>query len=1184
MKKFAKFIPVALGLLALTSCSNDNLFGEQSSDAVQLKDGDMLVSVAEPKEDGEAFTRGYTSRDMKSRRWYSGVDKLSAYGQQFGAYDTYMFKQGIGDAYGQFEIVSNPSYVKEPMWALFPQDQIKNGKWTLISGLYNSTATVDVVIPQKITYDAAYDAAHYATNKEPYYLDNLPRWGKITKTNDGKKLETELSWMTGILRIQLAGAPRYSNGIRVQLFENGDPTKPIRLNSASAAKPYWTVKIAQNDEPIPGACVEFDGTDYADYSLYEGQVDGALYVEIPNLEKLTAEDRQRAVIYLPLPVTPKKQVDIVVSAWDYATAGGYWNGVVDPSATPWAWKTYGVYKNKTIKNGYVYGNKSEYNLALDGTNPGAITDALELIETSEDVITVVANNPIDVCEASHQTTIEIPNKVGKKQIVIDLRNGLVGCDPDQTLNIVYKDATDKFEGNVTLLTPDVDGSNPVKLNVALDKSSFSIVQGKCIQQDETYIDAREFVVGNEDITTPTPAFKANQVKFSNNVKKFWVASQASINSFVIDQTDANPENWKHGGVTEIEINGETGIAGGAIDASSYVPETYAVAVKVLGENANTVDIKTNGTVDINAGLYDMIPATIGDVFAGQAVTATGYAGIGSITSAKATISLSGYVQTGELWADGNISIIEEANVPTDDITSDKGNITIDNAYATTAALYKGNITADKGTVSLNQVGAEKTKYQGTIIANEFVMTGKTAATNAITAHGKATVNVDAQDGNCAAIGGTSGSLILDNPTTNEVNLLQGYVKEIKNPAAVETSLTFATTAAYAAIGSVANPDKLIPTNTSIWNGDYKLEAYADFATRGYNHDDGRIWTATQLGYQNNVGEALDDTDASSGVLEIRANIDLDNQPWPGIVQDATTTINGMDKTISNVNLKGNNTTKTAGFYTTCSEVLTISNLTFNGVQTTIAGVSGGKFEGGIGAVAGRLQKGVALTRVAVKLAGTNFGTVPGKNAQTSYVGGLVGTTGWANLYGCQVDATGVALTGYRCMGGFIGRSYNVVNIKMDEGNDAEGIPEMYPEVKGLTFCVTYDATQGLGAKTNDPDQGTTGWFIGYLNVEQNLTIFDVADTDVKRDIVQTADSKANEAKAVLIINPSEYYYFRRDFAAGKADQTLVGNSGFYTGAGKYYIDGVEFAIYKAGEGAPVDSKRLYSLTMDPYIP
>ena len=29
MKKFAKFIPVALGLLALTSCSNDNLFGEQ---------------------------------------------------------------------------------------------------------------------------------------------------------------------------------------------------------------------------------------------------------------------------------------------------------------------------------------------------------------------------------------------------------------------------------------------------------------------------------------------------------------------------------------------------------------------------------------------------------------------------------------------------------------------------------------------------------------------------------------------------------------------------------------------------------------------------------------------------------------------------------------------------------------------------------------------------------------------------------------------------------------------------------------------------------------------------------------------------------------------------------------------------------------------------------------------------
>ena len=1185
MKKFAKFIPVALGLLTLASCSNDEIFSE-SQDGVKLEKGDMLVTMTEPQEDGEAFTRGYTSRDMKSRRWYSGVDELLVYGEQFGAFDTYQFKQGIGDATGKFQIVSNPSYVANPMWALFPKDQITNGTWQLIGGLYNSSATVDVIIPQLVTYDAAYDAAHYSTNKQPYYLDDLPRWGKITSIHGGDYLETQLNWMTGILRLQLAGTPKYSNGIKVQLFENGDRTKPIRLNSVLGKN--FTVKIAQNNEPIPGACIEYDT--YAT----SAETDGALYVYIPEIEKLTDADKQKAVVYLPLPVTPKKQVDIVVSVWNWSKSKSLWSGKINSTYTSsplWEstkdgstyWKEYAVYKNKSIKLGNVYGNKSEYNLALDGTNPGAISDALQLIETDKDVITVVANNPIDVCEASKQTTIEIPNKVGKKQIILDLRKGLTGCDPNQTLNIVYADATDKFEGNVTLLTPDVDGSNPVLLNVDLDKSSFSIVQGKCLQQDKIDIDAREFVVGNDDPLTPTPAFTANLVKFSNNVKKFWVASQASINSFAIENSDANPENWKHGGVTEIEINGTTGISTGAIDAYTNVPETYEVAVKIQGENAKVGGgTMTHGTVDINAGLYDATKATIGNVLAGQAVTATGYAGIGYIISENATIALSGNVETDALTADGNISIIEEANVPTENITSNKGNITIDNAYTVAGIKYKGDITAEKGIVSLNQVGTVRTGFQGDIIANEFVMTGLTAVSGDVTAHGKATINIEGQNGSCNAIGGT---LTLDHPTANQLNLLQGYVHTVANTAG-ETSLTFATTPAYAAIATVTKPDNLIPTNTSIWNGDYELKAYASFATNGYNIDGGRIWTATQLGYQN--------TTATDGDVIICSDIDLDNQSWPGIVQTAATNVSSFDetkaKTISNLKLIGNNTTKTAGFYTTCAEALTVTNLTFDGVSTEIKGVSGGVYDGGIGAVAGKLMKGATLTRVKVTLAGTNFGATLGKNAQTANVGGLLGATGWANLNGCQVDATGVALTGYKCMGGFIGRSYDVVNIKMYEGDDSKGIAEVYPTVTGLSFNVTYDLTQGLGAKTNDPDQGTTGWFIGSIDVNDNLTITDVKDADVKRDIVQAAGSLANEPVASLITTTSTLYYFRRD--AGKADQTLVGNSGFYTSTpddtgtpGVYRINGVRFCIYKANVAvAEADAPRFYSLNLNPYKP
>ena len=1213
MKKFAKFIPVALGLLTLASCSNDDLFSE-SQDAVQLNDGDMVVTMTEPQEDGDAFTRGYTSRDAKSRRWFSAIDKLAVYGELLGAYDTYMFKGADDNTFGYFERVSNNGKpVVNPMWAIFPLEQIIEGKWTQLDGLYNSKVTVDMSIPQLVTYDAAYDAANYSTNKQPYYLDNLPRWGKVTSVNDGKKLETALNWMTGILRLQLAGAPKYSNGIRVQMFENGDRTKPIRLNSVN--NDYWTVEIARNNMPTTGASIEYTDGDYA----ADAELDGALYVYIPDLPKLTDEDRQKAVVFLPLPVTPGKQVDIVVSVWDYAKAKRYWGGKVNPSASTWKWKEQAVYTNKTIKLGRLYGNSSEYNLALDGTTPGAITDALELIDTDKDEITLVANNPIDVCKNQKQTTILIPNKVGKKKITLDLRAGLTGCTNDETLTIAYKDVTNKFEGNVVLLTPASDKTNPVTLNVDLDKSGFGIVGGGCLNWNGASsavnnidIDAKEFVLGNGDVETPTKITLTKTPKFSKNVATFTVAKETVLTAnLVVDQTTSkDPEKWTYGKVKTINVNG---YLKGNIDATTKAESDWEVAVNVdgltidgttIGAKAPKVEgsILTNGTVTIGtainpAGLAPDNQANItGQIAAGKAISATGFVlmNTGTSITSGTTISLSGqaHVSACPVTAEEDIEITEEAFVGVGAITSNKGNITINNAYPINAYTYAGAITADKGKVYLNQVGAKRSTFTGEIKANVFEMEGVTVTTGAVTAHSTATINVDAQEGACPAV---TGSLTFDNPTTNVLNLTQGYVKKIVNPADVETSLTFSDEAKYAAIGSVANPDKLIPTNESIWNGDWRLANYSSFFGSGnYNHDNGRIWTATQLGYQN--------YDTSNIALEIRSNINLNDEPWPGINATNAVTISGSDKKenkkISKLNLIGNKAKKTAGFYNSCDAELKVSNLTFDGVKTTIAGVSGGVYAKGIGAVVGIAAEKATLTRVIVKLAGENFGTAVdpatkiAKNAQTGRVGGLIGfASKTTELIGCQVDANDVPLTGYNCMGGFIGRSFGAVTIKMDEGDDSKGIAEMYPKVENLSFYVTYDLTQGPGAQTNDPEQGTTGWFIGSIDVNHNLTIADVNNDDIKRNIVQASGSLANEDVASYITTTHTLYYFRRDFAEKKADQTLVGNSGFYTSTpddggtpGAYTINGVRYYIYKSGVATlmPPDAPRFYSLNLDPY--
>ncbi len=1205
MKKFAKFIPVALGLLTLASCSNDNLFGE-SQDAAQLKEGDMIVSMTELQEDGETFTRGYTSRDAKSRRWFSGEDRLKVYGLSFsGPFDTYEFVQGLKADKGAFRRVNSSTSLADPSWAIFPYEQIKGGLWEQLPGLYNSKVTVDMIIPQVVKYDAAYDAANYDTDKQPYYLDNIPRWGKVTGTADGAQLQTELKWMTGVLRLQLAGAPAYSNGIKVQMFENGDRSKPIRLNSKYDEA--WTVQIAQNNEPVDGACIKFENNDYADVP----EEDGALYVWMEGTT-LNPEDAKRAVVFLPLPVTPGKMVDIVVSVWDYVAAGNQmWdeggNGAVvtDDAActalygTTWAkcWKEYKVYKNKNIKLGYLYGNKSEYNLALEGTSPTAISDALELTTAdADDIIRVTANNGIEVCDGVQETTIEIPNKDGKK-IILDLRAGLKGCASSipNTLNIVYKDATDPHTGEVVLITP-ATTTAPVKLNVDLPKSGFTIVQGGALLNTtfgDIDIDAEQFTVGNDDPTTPTN-FSAEKVKLSNNVKTFVVAKEGQIGAFNVIQTHATLN--RHEGVNKIIINGK---ATDPIDARTYVPDTYEVNVEVTGETASANDIFTYGEVNIHGIGLVAAPTVVDDILA-KKVTAEGWATLGTVGTIDdpiaETITLTGNIATSNiipatayaLIANEDISISQEANVPTGMITSNEGNITIDNAYATTAT-YAGAITAEKGIVSLNQVGAARATFTGAITANEFKMEGLTLTTGAVTAHGTATINVDAQNGDCPAVDLT---LTLDNPTTNTLNLTQGYVKKVVNPADVTTSLTFSDDATYAAIGGVVNPDKLIPTNVSKWNGDWELKAYSTyFESNGYNIDGGRFWTATQLGYQNKT--------ANTGNLEIRSDIDLDNKPWPGINVATTAsypvTIKGNDKKISNLNLIGDKTQKMAGFYNFCGKALNISNLEFNGVKTSISGVSGGVYAQGIGAVAGQTGEAATLTRVKVKLAGANFGTTAPtiKNAKTGCVGGLIGAAGKkTDLIGCQVDATGVALTGYNNMGGFIGRSYSAVTIKMDEADDANGIAEMYPSVTGLSFFVTYDASKN--GSTNDPEQGSTGWFIGSINVDKDLTISDVADDDVNRAIVQAPGSKFDEPAAVSLYAPSEYLYFRRD--GDNAQQTLIGNSGFRCSSavavdpGKYFINGSVFGIYHYGSDAagykPVvtGAGKLYSITKDPYIP
>ena len=1228
MKKFIKLIPVALGLLTLASCSNDELLGEKDFDASQLKEGEMLVEFEEASEYGDAFTRSYTDRTMKKHRWTETEDQLKVYGQDFGAYDLYAFswKTEQGATTGVFKRQHMKSNIGTPKWALFPLKNVKRGKWTMGNN-HNSVTDVTMTLPQFVKYGAAYDAPNYQSGDDldPYYLDELPRFGEVGEVENGEALHTNMKYMTAVLRLQLAGIPTYATGVKIQMREAGDPAKTLVINGD------FTTRIATNNRiEVNGIEATMEDTHAGSPYAIDPDEDGAVYVYIPPTTALTPKDNKKGVIYIPLPTWTKETAIAISLSTDYE--GEVEAGVNDHTTCTWG-TDYKVLSKKVIERAKVYGNKKEYNLALDGDDPGAISDALDLIETDEETITIVANDEISVCENGNATTIEIPNNnPSVKNIIIDLSNGLFGCEVGQTLKIVYQNDNNPFTGNVTLIAgePTHNPAKDVRLDVNLPQSGFALVAaqglngslGNVIDQSAggIDIDAEEFVIGNANKYTPT-IIGVGGLKFSPNVKTFTVAKEGELMGvFEMDQeSNPNPEDWQFGGIETINISG----VANAIDAMTLVKPTHKVAVNVFGEEIENSTwglgnhtpfsvapyvqgIQTRGAVVINAGKYvkgsaaDCREAKVssGSIIAEDAITIQGYTNITNpISSLKSTVELKGHTYAqSSVTADLGINITEQARVD-GDITSTKGNIVIDNDYQETAWLgeYNGAIEATAGSISLNQAVETEAgaylvaQYHGNITAGtDFTMTGLTYTDGAILLSGTATINVAPQEGNCVAV---DGRLIYQLGDNYRLNLLQGYVSRL-DATAGKVNLYFATTPAYAALKDVIEWNNVLPQNVSIWNGDYEIEKYADFGADGWGIDGTkRIWTATQLGYMQ--------TDEQNDV-QLRSDIDLNNEEWPGIDLGAATTFTGLldetkadayyqYKTISNVNLTNPGSQKYAGFFSIANAELTVNNINFNGVKTSLDMVStaaptetnkaGDPLPKvnmfGIGAVVGKGNI-INMSRVSATLVGGKFGSNGEENLKSASIGGLIGYASSAvELYGVTVDATAATFSGWFSLGGIIGHGDEAIVIGLADANAK--LRAVKSDVTGFAVNITHVET----ATANDLYQGMTGSFVG--SAYNTVEITDVKNALVNADFHKTGDG-AREDLAFKITDVPTGSQNRHHF--GRTVQTLVGHDGMYADPGlDYMINEVKYQVYMEfsdlGHYVP-GTKKLYELTIEPH--
>ena len=318
-KTFKKTVSLAFGMLALlcAGCSSDN-----DGNSPKLTSNDIIVTLEELSDGGDGImTRSYLSRDMKTHFWTED-DQMNIYEEKMIYYDIYKFNwKDESHQTGVFSRLNDPSNVTTAAWALFPTRDMDSGHWDLDRTTFKPYLSVWFKIgTDRNQY--AYSTATKTGSSEALFYDMLPRWGQVTATNDGNLLQTNLKFLTGVLRLQLANTQGNADLLKIQMQENG--TKAINV------KGIFVAKVSEDNVIQPDASLTADS-----YVEYTGGTD--------MLVDLTGATGS-IVVYLPL-VTTDVPVDIVVSA---SNDGGQ------------TWTEFKRFKNKIVTRGKVYGNATEY--------------------------------------------------------------------------------------------------------------------------------------------------------------------------------------------------------------------------------------------------------------------------------------------------------------------------------------------------------------------------------------------------------------------------------------------------------------------------------------------------------------------------------------------------------------------------------------------------------------------------------------------------------------------------------------------------------------------------------------------------------------------------------------------------------------------------------------------------------
>ena len=564
MKDFLKISSVALALVALASCSNDDLLTSQNIHGVNGKN--TLDVTVEPLKENGLSTRAMSAGNAVSITWTES-DKIKVYDSQLHIWDGYQF-----DGTSAFTLFTDQD-LETAMYALYPfgkgatgadiDDDLTNGGVISTNWSKGGSTTATIQIPATLVYDE--------NTEDNTYWCSLPMWGTVESTEG--KLKTHLEWMTAILRIKLAHVLGNANFIEIRAFQDQSETKKMKVAGDFTAELF-------PDDPTKTQ-LESVITTMASEEV--------LTIDLKNAKQV------HSVIYAPIPVMKDAIVKLYLKKGETVATAKYVNIEGDEleEAIP-----YKVLSQKDYVRGGVYG-VAEEDFGTSGATVEQLNTALDNKDFTEAKGTVTLKAEQVTAVTSKDNVLRIPN-IDAENLVLDLQ-GFTG----EALTIQYKSSSDPYTG---LLTLKVANSTSNNIEVNLPKTAVQMVGTYTGTKKSIY--ASEIIVG-DGVDTEDENYVATSLSYSTiggEAKNITVLENAVYNADLTLEKLNKVESI----VVEGTVEGNIDAATAAPDPSNAAGAT--VAVKGNGEVTGAITALNDVTISGEASVINQaIKSTKGNI-------------------------------------------------------------------------------------------------------------------------------------------------------------------------------------------------------------------------------------------------------------------------------------------------------------------------------------------------------------------------------------------------------------------------------------------------------------------------------------------------------------------------------------------------------------------------------------------